>query len=112
MAGGSTLYSTAARELSYLNLLDAEAAWQLVHELVGPHGLSFSAGMAAAVIVKHTNACGAAVASDLATAYQKALEGDRVAAFGGIVALSGQWTGPSEPDRREPARRRPCGALV
>ena len=81
------------RAMSYLNLLDADAAWQLVHELVGPHGLSFSENLAAAVIVKHTNACGAAVADDLATAYQRALEGDRVAAFGGIVALSGHIDG-------------------
>ena len=61
-AGGRAPYSTADSELSYLNLLDAEAAWQLVHELVGPHGLSFRGRLAAAVIVKHTNACGAAVA--------------------------------------------------
>ena len=78
------------RELSYLNLLDAEAAWQLAHELVGPDGLSFGGGLAAAVIVKHTNPCGVAVAEDLATAYRRALEGDPVSAFGGIVALSGR----------------------
>ena len=78
------------RELSYLNLLDAEAAWQLVHELVGPHGLSFGDGLAAAVIVKHTNPCGVAVAADLATAYRGALDADPVSAFGGIVALSGR----------------------
>jgi len=78
------------RELSYLNLLDAEAAWQLAHELVGPDGLSFGGGLAAVVIVKHTNPCGVAVAEDLATAYRRALEGDPVSAFGGIVALSGR----------------------
>ncbi len=76
------------RELSYLNLLDAEAAWRLVHELVGPEGLSFRAGLSAAVIVKHTNPCGVAVAEDLATAFAGALDGDRISAFGGIVALS------------------------
>jgi phosphoribosylaminoimidazolecarboxamide formyltransferase/IMP cyclohydrolase len=42
------------------------------------------------VIVKHTNPCGVAVAEDLATAYRRALEGDPVSAFGGIVALSGR----------------------
>ncbi|MGO9333394.1 MAG: bifunctional phosphoribosylaminoimidazolecarboxamide formyltransferase/IMP cyclohydrolase [Acidimicrobiales bacterium] len=77
------------RELSYLNLLDAEAAWQLAYQLVGPDGLSFAGGLAAAVIVKHTNPCGVAVAEDLATAYGQALAGDPVSAFGGIVALSG-----------------------
>jgi len=76
------------KELSYLNLLDAEAAWRLVHELVGPEGLSFGAGLCAAVIVKHTNPCGAAIAEDLATAYGRALDADPLSAFGGIVALS------------------------
>ena len=67
--------------LSYLNLYDADAAWALVHDL--------HAGDAAAVaIVKHANPCGAAVAPDLATAYQRALDGDELAAFGGIVALN------------------------
>jgi phosphoribosylaminoimidazolecarboxamide formyltransferase/IMP cyclohydrolase len=81
------------RELSYLNLLDAEAAWQLAHELVGPDGLSYGNGLCAAAIVKHTNPCGAAVADDLATALERALDGDRVSAFGGIVALSGPVDG-------------------
>ncbi|MGA2529752.1 MAG: bifunctional phosphoribosylaminoimidazolecarboxamide formyltransferase/IMP cyclohydrolase [Acidimicrobiales bacterium] len=76
------------RELSYLNVLDAEAAWRLVHELVGPDGLSFASGLEAAVIVKHMNPCGAALDADIARAYERALDGDRVAAFGGIVALS------------------------
>ena len=79
------------REMSYLNLLDAEAAWRLVHELAGP-GLNFGGGgcVAAAVIVKHTNPCGAALDEDLATAYAEAFAGDPVSAFGGIVALSGR----------------------
>jgi phosphoribosylaminoimidazolecarboxamide formyltransferase/IMP cyclohydrolase len=76
------------REMSYLNLLDAEAAWQLVHELAGPGGLSFAEDLAAAVIVKHMNPCGVALDADIATAYARALDGDRVSAFGGIVALS------------------------
>jgi phosphoribosylaminoimidazolecarboxamide formyltransferase/IMP cyclohydrolase len=76
------------RELSYLNLLDAEAAWQLVHELVGVDGLSYGADLCAAVIVKHMNPCGVAVEADLARAYERALDGDRVSAFGGIVAFS------------------------
>ncbi len=67
--------------LSYLNLYDADAAWGLVHDLGALDG------QAAAVIVKHANPCGAAVTGDLATAYQRALEGDEQAAFGGIVAL-------------------------
>jgi phosphoribosylaminoimidazolecarboxamide formyltransferase/IMP cyclohydrolase len=73
------------RELSYLNLFDADAAWQLVHELVGIGGSA-----AAAVIVKHANPCGVAIAGDLAAAYAAAFAGDPVSAFGGVVALSGR----------------------
>ena len=65
--------------LSYLNLLDADAAWSLVHDL-GEHP--------AVAIIKHANPCGAAVASDVATAYQRAFECDPMSAFGGIVALN------------------------
>jgi len=71
--------------LSYLNLYDADAAWRLVHELgdLGP---------AAAVVVKHANPCGAAVAQELLTAYDRAFDGDPMSAFGGIVALSAPVT--------------------
>ena len=65
--------------LSYLNLFDAEAAWQLVHELPG--------GPAAAVI-KHANPCGVAVARDVEEAYRRAIACDPTSAFGGIVALN------------------------
>jgi len=65
--------------LSYLNLCDAEAAWHLVNDL---------GETPAAVIIKHANPCGAAVAGELATAYRKAFEGDEKSAFGGIVALN------------------------
>jgi phosphoribosylaminoimidazolecarboxamide formyltransferase/IMP cyclohydrolase len=68
--------------LSYLNLYDADAAWSLLHDIK-------DLGAAAAVIVKHANPCGAAVAASLAEAYEKAFEADPVSAFGGIVALSG-----------------------
>jgi phosphoribosylaminoimidazolecarboxamide formyltransferase/IMP cyclohydrolase len=68
--------------LSYLNIYDADAAWLLVHDL------SHRFDQAAAVIVKHANPCGAAVAATLAQAYQHAFECDERSAFGGIVALS------------------------
>jgi phosphoribosylaminoimidazolecarboxamide formyltransferase / IMP cyclohydrolase len=65
--------------LSYLNIYDADAAMRLVYDLGdGP----------AAVIVKHANPCGVAVAPDLETAYQLALECDERSAFGGVVALN------------------------
>ncbi len=69
----------AGLPLSYLNLFDAAAAWQLVHEL---------STQPAVAIIKHANPCGAAVAGDLATAYRLAYECDEKSAFGGIVALN------------------------
>ncbi len=73
--------------LSYLNIFDADAAWRLVHELCGDAG-----GRPAVVVVKHANACGAAVADGLADAFTRALECDPVSAFGGIVAIGGEVT--------------------
>ena len=74
-----TLVQHAGMSLSYLNLYDTEAAWKLVHDL---------GDQPAVAIIKHANPCGVAVAADLATAYQLALEGDEQSAFGGIVALN------------------------
>jgi len=69
----------AGLPLSYLNLFDAAAAWQLVADLgEGP----------AVAIIKHANPCGAAVAADLVTAYRLAYQCDEKSAFGGIVALN------------------------
>jgi phosphoribosylaminoimidazolecarboxamide formyltransferase / IMP cyclohydrolase len=69
----------AGKELSYNNLLDADAALALVAE----HGKR-----PFATIVKHTNPCGAAFGTTLEEAYAGALEGDPVSAFGGVVGLS------------------------
>ena len=74
------------RALSYLNLFDADAAWRLVHELAADAG----GGQVAVAIIKHANPCGAAVAADLVTAYERALECDPLSAFGGIVAIGGE----------------------
>lgn len=68
------------KELSYNNLVDMEAAWNMVWEFTEP----------AACIIKHTNPCGAATGKDIAEAYQRAYEADSVSAFGGIVALNGK----------------------
>jgi phosphoribosylaminoimidazolecarboxamide formyltransferase/IMP cyclohydrolase len=68
-------------ELSYLNLYDADAAWGLVHDIA-------DLGAATAVVMKHANPCGAAVAESVSDAYEKAFECDPMSAFGGIVALS------------------------
>jgi len=66
------------KELSYINLLDADGALSAVKEFTTP----------AACIVKHTTPCGCATAADLPTAFRRAFEGDPLAAFGGIVALN------------------------
>lgn len=68
------------KELSYNNLVDTEAACSLLEEF---------AGETAFVIVKHTNACGAATAATVDEAYKKALQADPVSAFGGILATNG-----------------------
>jgi phosphoribosylaminoimidazolecarboxamide formyltransferase/IMP cyclohydrolase len=64
--------------ISFNNLLDANAAFELVKEFAEP----------AAVVVKHLNPCGCAVDEDICQAYRKAYEGDVISAFGGIVALN------------------------
>ena len=69
------------KELSYNNLNDTDAAYELVAE--------FDPKQSAAVaIIKHANPCGVAIATTLAEAYEKALACDSVSAFGGIVALN------------------------
>ncbi|MBF2087019.1 bifunctional phosphoribosylaminoimidazolecarboxamide formyltransferase/IMP cyclohydrolase [Thermoleptolyngbya sp. C42_A2020_037] len=71
------------KELSYNNLVDLEAARQIVAEFDDAPGAP-----AAAVIIKHTNPCGVALGNTLLEAYTKAYEADSTSAFGGIVALN------------------------
>lgn len=66
------------KELSYINLLDADAALSAVKELTVP----------TACVVKHATPCGYATGTDMATAFTRAFEGDPLASFGGIVALN------------------------
>jgi phosphoribosylaminoimidazolecarboxamide formyltransferase/IMP cyclohydrolase len=66
------------KELSYNNLVDMDAAQRVVQEFESP----------AAVIIKHTNPCGVAVAENLLLAYTQALKTDSKSAFGGIVAVN------------------------
>ena len=73
------------KELSTNNLLDLEAALATVREFgYGPNAVG-----PAAVVVKHTNPCGVAVGPAVASALTRALDADRVSAFGGIVAING-----------------------
>jgi phosphoribosylaminoimidazolecarboxamide formyltransferase/IMP cyclohydrolase len=76
--GLSESLGSGAKELSFNNLVDVDAALDAVREFENP----------AAVVVKHTNPCGAATAPTLADAYRSAREADAMSAFGGIVALN------------------------
>ena len=86
--GAASWWDTApqlgGKQMSYLNVCDADAAWRLVHAL-GPDP--------AAVVVKHANPCGAAAHGDIAEAYRRAHACDPVSAFGGVVALNRPVTG-------------------
>jgi phosphoribosylaminoimidazolecarboxamide formyltransferase / IMP cyclohydrolase len=77
-AGLAAARQLHGKELSYNNLLDTDAAWGMAVDLDEP----------CVAIIKHTNPAGYAVADDLETAYARALEGDPVSAFGGIVAAN------------------------
>lgn len=79
--GVASAVQVQGKELSYNNLNDTDAAYELVAE--------FDPKQSAAVaIIKHANPCGVAIATTLAEAYEKALACDSVSAFGGIVALN------------------------
>jgi phosphoribosylaminoimidazolecarboxamide formyltransferase / IMP cyclohydrolase len=66
------------KELSYNNLVDLDAAWQLIGEFDQP----------AAAIIKHTNPCGCAEGATLAESYQRAFEADPLSAYGGVLAFN------------------------
>jgi len=66
------------KELSFNNLVDLDACWELAQEFSEP----------AVIIVKHTNPCGAATGATVLEAYQKALAADPVSAFGGVIGIN------------------------
>ncbi|MFQ5957254.1 MAG: bifunctional phosphoribosylaminoimidazolecarboxamide formyltransferase/IMP cyclohydrolase, partial [Candidatus Brocadiales bacterium] len=66
------------KELSFNNILDLDAAIELVREFEAP----------GAVVIKHTNPCGAGVAQTLSEAFRRAYSGDPVSAFGSIIGLN------------------------
>ena len=74
----STAQQLGGKEMSYLNVLDGEAAWNLVSSFNEP----------CVAIIKHANPCGLAVAENIETAYERALACDPISAFGGVVALN------------------------
>lgn len=75
---GTAKFLEGGKGISFNNLLDVNAAFELVKEFDEP----------AAIVVKHLNPCGAAVDEDICVAYEKAYLGDVVSAFGGIIALN------------------------
>lgn len=75
---GSAKLLQGGKEISFNNLLDVNAAFELVKEFDEP----------AVVVVKHLNPCGCAIDNDIRVAYEKAYLGDVVSAFGGIIALN------------------------
>ena len=84
--GGETSIATAevlhGKQLSYNNILDADAALNLVKEFSEP----------AVSVIKHTNPAGCAVGDDIDEAYEKAYQGDPRSAFGGIIAMNRNCT--------------------
>jgi phosphoribosylaminoimidazolecarboxamide formyltransferase/IMP cyclohydrolase len=66
------------KELSYNNLVDLDACWELAQEFEQP----------AVAIIKHTNPSGTAIGTSILAAYQKALAADPISAFGGVVGIN------------------------
>ncbi|MBT53590.1 MAG: bifunctional phosphoribosylaminoimidazolecarboxamide formyltransferase/inosine monophosphate cyclohydrolase [Mameliella sp.] len=84
--GVATAEQLQGKELSYNNINDTDAAFELVSEFLPANG-------PACAIIKHANPCGVATGATIKEAYQKAFDCDRTSAFGGIVALNGALDG-------------------
>jgi len=74
----ATAQQLQGKELSYNNILDADAALAIVRDFSAP----------SVAIIKHTNPCGLASHPDIVTAFERALAGDAISAYGGIVAIN------------------------
>jgi phosphoribosylaminoimidazolecarboxamide formyltransferase / IMP cyclohydrolase len=109
--GVATAEQIQGRELSYNNINDTDAAYELVAEFA-------TSELAACAIIKHANPCGVALGNDLVEAYKKALACDPVSAYGGILAFNRKLDGATAeeiarlfteviiaPDADEDARR-------
>ncbi len=79
--GVATARQHQGKELSYNNINDTDAAFELVSEFAPENG-------PAVAIIKHANPCGVATGATLAEAYERAFDCDRTSAFGGIIALN------------------------
>jgi phosphoribosylaminoimidazolecarboxamide formyltransferase/IMP cyclohydrolase len=79
--GVAAVKQLQGKELSYNNIVDLDACWELVSEFGG-------SGDAAVAIIKHTNPCGAATGATVLEAYRRALEADPVSAFGSVIGIN------------------------
>jgi phosphoribosylaminoimidazolecarboxamide formyltransferase/IMP cyclohydrolase len=77
-AGVANAHQLQGKELSYNNIVDLQAAWDLAREFQEP----------ACAIIKHTNPCGVGTGKTLVEAYLKALEADPLSAFGGVIGFN------------------------
>ncbi len=82
-AGVANARQLQGKELSYNNIVDLQAAWDLAQEFNDPQF-----NQAVCAIIKHTNPAGTATGSTLAEAYKRALECDPVSAFGGVIGVN------------------------
>jgi phosphoribosylaminoimidazolecarboxamide formyltransferase / IMP cyclohydrolase len=82
-AGVANARQLQGKELSYNNIVDVQAAWDLAQEFN-----EAGSDQPFCAIIKHTNPCGAATGKTLAEAYTRALECDPVSAFGGVIAVN------------------------
>ena len=85
--GVATARQWQGKELSYNNINDTDAAFELVAE--------FGGDAPACAIIKHANPCGVATGASLADAYARAFDCDRTSAFGGIIAVNQPLDGPT-----------------
>jgi phosphoribosylaminoimidazolecarboxamide formyltransferase/IMP cyclohydrolase len=108
--GVAAAMQVQGKELSYNNIVDLDACWELVSEFAGsedaavaiikhtnPCGAAtggtvlvceFDSLDAAVAIIKHTNPCGVATGTSVVEAYRRALEADPVSAFGGVIGIN------------------------
>jgi phosphoribosylaminoimidazolecarboxamide formyltransferase/IMP cyclohydrolase len=82
-SGVAAAQQLQGKELSYNNLVDLDACWDLAQEFDDP----------ACAIIKHTNPCGTAVGANLLEAYRKALVSDPVSAFGAVIGVNREVNG-------------------
>ena len=88
--GWSGANQLQGKELSTNNLLDLEAALSTLREFGYENTFNSNSSKRAAVVIKHTNPCGVAIGNSPYLALKRALDGDRVSAFGGIIAMNCQ----------------------